>query len=54
MKYRIESRGGVVFGVYTGDDPKAAFLAMLKEAGVSYGDELVGTEADWIVTEVES
>ena len=52
-KYQIESRAGVVFGIYEGATPRDAFLAMLAEAGGEYGAEHVGTEADWIITHVE-
>lgn len=54
MKYQIESRAGVVFGVYEGATPRDAFLAMLEDAGSAkdYGEPHVGTEADWIITEV--
>ena len=51
--YQIESHAGVVFGIYEGATEREAFLAMLAETGGEYGDPQVGTEADWIITQVE-
>lgn len=55
MKYQIESKAGVIFGIYEGADKKEAFLAMLRDSGDEgdYGAPHVGTEDDWIITEVE-
>jgi hypothetical protein len=51
--YHIESRvDGTSFGYWDGATPKAAFLAMLEEAGeiANYGTWPVGTERDWTIT----
>lgn len=52
MKYQIESRAGVIFGIYEGATEKEAFMAMLRDSGDEgqYGEPQVGTEADWIIT----
>jgi len=52
-RYQIESRAGVIFGVYEGEARRDAFLAMLAEAGGEYGAPHVGTEADWIITQAD-
>jgi hypothetical protein len=53
----IESIAGVVMGVYAGETKRAAFMAMLEEAGEasSYGDTYPGpgTEADWVISRYE-
>lgn len=51
-KWIIESKAGTVLGVYEGETKKAAFLAMLEDAGDAgaYGAAHVGTETDWIIT----
>lgn len=49
-KYQIESKAGVIFGVYEGETEEAAFAAMVADGG---GDEeTAGTAKDWIITEV--
>lgn len=55
MKYQITSKAGVDFGLYEGADEKEAFLAMLRESGDEgqYGEPHVGTEADWLIEEIE-
>lgn len=54
-KWIIESKAGVIYGTYEGETAKDAFLAMLEDAGSAkdYGEPHVGTEADWIITEVD-
>lgn len=52
-RYTIESRAGVLYGVYEGDTPEAAFAAMVADGGGHVGDEHVGTAADWLIRECE-
>ena len=51
-QYIITSTGGTEYGVWEAETPKDAFIAMLAEAGGEYGDSSVGTEEDWIITEL--
>lgn len=53
-KYKIISRAGVDYGVYEGTTQKDAFISMLRDSGddASYGDSHIGTEIDWIISEV--
>lgn len=53
-RYHISSTASVDYGIYEGGTTKEAFLAMVKEAGGTYGDEATGTEEDWIITEAET
>lgn len=48
--WKIESKAGVVYGVYEGETAEAAFAAMIADGGESDGAE--GAAADWIITEV--
>lgn len=50
--FQIESKAGVVFGVYEGETPEEAFAAMVAEAGGVVGDEPTGVPSDWIIREV--
>ena len=55
-KFQIESKAGVVFGVYEGETAEDAFKAMIEEAGSGEdvdGNETAGTAADWIIKEVQ-
>ena len=51
--FTIESRDGILYGTYEASSKREAFMQMLSESGdeASYGDEHVGTESDWIITE---
>jgi hypothetical protein len=49
-KWKIESKAGVIFGVYEGETAEDAFAAMVEEGGSSDGAE--GEASDWIITEV--
>ena len=53
--YRIISKAGDDYGVWNGENAKAAFLAMLADSGDadSYGEPQVGTESDWIIEEAK-
>ena len=48
-KYQIESKAGVVYGIYEGETEADAFKAMVEEAGT--GAE--GTPDDWLITCVD-
>lgn len=51
--YKIESRDGIFYGAYEASSKRDAFMQMLRESGdeASYGEDHVGTESDWIITE---
>lgn len=54
-KFCIESKAGVVYGIYGGDTPEEAFEAMVADAGDGYdadGRRTAGTVDDWIIREV--
>lgn len=55
--YQIESKAGIVYGIYEGDTPEQAFAAMVAEAGGpaedSDGAPVEGTPADWIIRKVD-
>lgn len=56
LKFQIESKAGVVFGVYEGQTAEDALNAMIKEAGSGEsvdGNDTAGSIADWIITEVQ-
>ena len=55
-KYRIESKAGVVFGVYEGASKEEAFWAMVADIGEgedTAGNSTAGTPDDWFIEEVE-
>ena len=49
--FTIHSRDGHFFGDYEASSKREAFMQMLSDTGDAYGDEHVGTESDWIITE---
>jgi hypothetical protein len=52
MKYRIASRLGDDFGIWEGESPEAAFLAMVAECGDgddADGNSTAGDWTDWII-----
>lgn len=54
-KFYIESKAGVIFGIYEGDTPADAFEAMVADAGDGYdvdGRRSAGTPDDWTILEV--
>ena len=54
-KFCIQSKAGVICGIYEGDTPTAAFEAMVADVGDGYdvdGRRTAGTVDDWIVIEV--
>lgn len=54
-KFQIESKSGVVFGIYEANTPEEAFEAMVADAGDGFdvdGCRSAGTVADWIIREV--
>lgn len=51
--YQIESKSGVVYGVYQGATPEAAFRAMVEDGGAgtnTSGEPTEGLAGDWIIT----
>lgn len=53
--YYIESKAGVIFGIYEGDTPEGAFAAMVADAGDGVdtdGSSTAGTADDWIIIDV--
>lgn len=52
-KFQITSKAGADFGVYEGETAEAAFRSMVADGDGEYGSPEVGTEDDWIITEVE-
>jgi hypothetical protein len=54
-KWTVESKAGVIYGIYDGASAREAFLAMLDDYGDAsvYGAAHVGTEADWIIKPAE-
>ena len=53
-QYNITSTSGPDYGIWEGETPKDAFLSMIEDAGGEYGSQSVGTEADWIITEISA
>jgi hypothetical protein len=53
-RFQIESKAGVVYGVYEGDTSEQAFAAMCADAGDETGSEAAGSAADWIIRPVET
>lgn len=54
-KFYIESKAGVIFGIYEGASAEDAFEAMVADAGDGYdvdGRRTAGTPDDWIIIEV--
>jgi len=54
-KFCIQSKAGVICGIYEGDTPEAAFEAMVADVGDGYdvdGRRTAGTVDDWIVVEI--
>ena len=51
-KYQIESKAGLIFGVYEGETHEEAFAHMVEDAGTSGGAE--GSPNDWIIFEVDN
>lgn len=54
-KLYIESKAGVIFGIYEGASAEDAFEAMVADGGDGYdvdGRRLAGTPDDWIIIEV--
>jgi hypothetical protein len=54
-KFCIQSKSGVICGIYEGDTPEAAFEAMVADVGDGYdvdGRRTAGTVDDWIVVEI--
>lgn len=54
-KFYIESKAGVIFGIYGGDTPAEAFEAMVADAGDGHdvdGRRSAGTPDDWTILEV--
>ena len=54
-KFCIQSKAGVICGIYEGDTPEAAFEAMVADVGDGYdvdGSRTAGTVDDWIVVEI--
>jgi hypothetical protein len=54
-KFCIQSKAGVICGIYEGDTPTAAFEAMVADVGDGYdvdGRRTAGTVDDWIVVEI--
>ena len=49
-KFFIESKAGVIFGVYEGGNAAEAFAAMVADGGDAQG--AAGTLADWTVLQV--
>lgn len=51
-KFYIESKAGVIFGIYEGASAEDAFEAMVADGGDGYdvdGRRLAGTPDDWII-----
>ncbi len=53
MEYQISSKAGVYHGIYKGDTPEDAFLAMLRDAGYDKPEDVTGTVDDWIIKPIE-
>ena len=54
-KFCIQSKAGVICGIYEGDTPTAAFEAMVADVGDGYdvdGRRTAGTPGDCIIIEV--
>ena len=54
-KFCIQSKAGIVWGIYEANTPEEAFEALVAEAGDGYdvdGNRTAGTVDDWIVIEV--
>ena len=55
-KWQIESKAGLMYGVYEGETAEDAFQAMVEDGGEGVDDDgnaTAGTSADWIITEVQ-
>lgn len=54
-QWQIESKAGVVYGVYEGETPEEAFAAMVDQAGgagdYTDGGSTAGSLQDWIIRE---